>query len=644
MEDELLQYEELACETQTGWWIAYIDKKIFKCSKFISEILGIEKNTFTFDYFINRISPEYRKVITEDLLDYNSEQSEYFRTMYSIDSPKGNIWVAAHTSPKIKLDTGEVIRKGSIRIIDPPQEEKEPLIITKVNDLIQGLNSISKTLKNLLTDKNSDETVNKILAEILKMYKGDRSYVFLFEDNYKYQSCKYEVNKAGVSPEKDRLQKISSESISWWTAKMLNKDSIILDDIMKLPETAQPEFEMLKAQDIQSVMIVPLIGEDEVLGYMGIDIVKRHYNWTKEDYQWLLTMANIISIFMTMRTKQEKLNEEQHKLSDVNKSLKKSEEKMKKVFENIPISAGYYNINGEPLQYNNKCLDIFGLSSVDDAKGYSYRDDPNVLPSLYDAMKNKEFIEYNLEYNFDKVHNLYKTWRTGTTNIYVKATKLHDENGDYSGYLIAFIENGDKMMTFNRIHDFESFFSIISESAKIGYAKINLANNKGYAIKQWYNNVGEDENESLAQVISQYKHFHPDDRKDIFKFYNDVREGKAKTFSREVRVHIPGQPLGKWNWLYKNLVVTRYAPEAGDIEVIGVNYDITELKDTAAELKKARDRAEEMDKLKMAFVANMSHEIRTPLNSIIGFADLLAYSDNNADKKTYINPLAELKR
>lgn len=51
------------------------------------------------------------------------------------------------------------------------------------------------------------------------------------------------------------------------------------------------------------------------------------------------------------------------------------------------------------------------------------------------------------------------------------------------------------------------------------------------------------------------------------------------------------------------------------LEIICVNYDITELKET----EQQREKAEELDRLKSAFLANMSHEIRTPLNAIVGF-------------------------
>lgn len=69
----------------------------------------------------------------------------------------------------------------------------------------------------------------------------------------------------------------------------------------------------------------------------------------------------------------------------------------------------------------------------------------------------------------------------------------------------------------------------------------------------------------------------------------------------------------------------------------GVAVDITDLKNAEAELRKAKEQAEESDRLKTAFLAGISHEIRTPMNGILGFANLLQDSDlSSAEKQEYI--------
>ena len=69
--------------------------------------------------------------------------------------------------------------------------------------------------------------------------------------------------------------------------------------------------------------------------------------------------------------------------------------------------------------------------------------------------------------------------------------------------------------------------------------------------------------------------------------------------------------------------------------IIGVSWDITDLKNTERELIAAKMKAEESDRLKSVFLANMSHEIRTPLNAIVGFSKLIATEESIEEKQQY---------
>jgi len=74
--------------------------------------------------------------------------------------------------------------------------------------------------------------------------------------------------------------------------------------------------------------------------------------------------------------------------------------------------------------------------------------------------------------------------------------------------------------------------------------------------------------------------------------------------------------------------------------ILGMGEDITDYLKAKENLKKAKEKAEESDRLKTAFLTNMSHEVRTPLNAVIGFSDLLA--DPNTDnelKKEFVEQI-----
>ena len=92
---------------------------------------------------------------------------------------------------------------------------------------------------------------------------------------------------------------------------------------------------------------------------------------------------------------------------------------------------------------------------------------------------------------------------------------------------------------------------------------------------------------------------------------------------------------GRTTWIKSHLICREYRPQEQVIDMLGINYDITALKQTEQELIAAKERAEESNKLKTAFLANMSHEIRTPLNAIVGFSQLLTTEEDPEVRKEY---------
>lgn len=58
-------------------------------------------------------------------------------------------------------------------------------------------------------------------------------------------------------------------------------------------------------------------------------------------------------------------------------------------------------------------------------------------------------------------------------------------------------------------------------------------------------------------------------------------------------------------------------------------------------LRKAKERAEESDRMKSAFLSNINHEIRTPLNAIIGFSEILIDEEDEEQRRQYVNIIRE---
>lgn len=109
--------------------------------------------------------------------------------------------------------------------------------------------------------------------------------------------------------------------------------------------------------------------------------------------------------------------------------------------------------------------------------------------------------------------------------------------------------------------------------------------------------------------------------------------GKIALEGGEINTEVYFDFLDKWFSMYV------YSPIKG--EFTSIFTDITERKKSEAELRKAKEKAEESDRLKSAFMANMSHEIRTPMNGILGFAELLKNPKLSGEsQKMYIEAIS----
>ena len=489
-------------------------------------------------------------------------------------------------------------------------------------------NSISHSLSHFLKDESVASGIYEILKDILDFFHAGRAYIFEYEKDYTFQTCTYEVVAEGVLPAVEAFRNIPVTFMPWWTTQVLSQKPILFESLYKLPEMEEGEFRLLEQQGIKALMAVPLVANDTVKGFMGVDLVDRTILWSNEDYQWLGSLANIISICVELRkTQDEAIRERQ--------ALDRSEKLFRNIFANIPAGVEIYDTDGFLVDVNNKNIEIFGIRDKADVIGINLFENPNLSPQLIEQIRDRDIVDFRLDYEFENVEGYYPSGKRNKINLYTKISKLYDSKGNFTGYAFINIDNTERMDALNRICDFENFFLLISDYAKVGYAKSNLLDRKGYAIKQWYKNMGEDENTPLSDIIGVYNKMHPDDRKRILDFLYKARLGEVRDFKGEIRILHPGTEA-QWNWVRTNVVVNQYQPENGVIELISVNYDITELKETEAKLIDAKEKAETADRLKSAFLANMSHEIRTPLNAIVGFSSLLVQGENPEEREQYM--------
>jgi len=164
------------------------------------------------------------------------------------------------------------------------------------------------------------------------------------------------------------------------------------------------------------------------------------------------------------------------------------------------------------------------------------------------------------------------------------------------------------------IKDYERIFNLVANPICITdinaiFLKVNpaLSNLLGY-------DVSEIEGHSMFEFI------HPEDLQSTIDFINEKIIEKPDMM-RFVNRYVKKAGGYLWfSWIVQ--------PVYDELIAFSVAHDITRLKEVEQELLIAKEKAEESDRLKTAFLCNMSHEIRTPMNGIVGFSDILRVSNS----------------
>ena len=136
---------------------------------------------------------------------------------------------------------------------------------------------------------------------------------------------------------------------------------------------------------------------------------------------------------------------------------------------------------------------------------------------------------------------------------------------------------------------------------------------------------------------------HPEDYGNWNKQIKHILDRKSDKLTIQIRIYINN----KYEWWSFNVTYINNPALSTSFTLFGLCMSIQTFKETEENLRIAKDKAEESDKLKSIFLSNMSHEIRTPLNAIVGFSNLLTSDDNfSAEEKsifvTTINEKCEI--
>lgn len=159
----------------------------------------------------------------------------------------------------------------------------------------------------LLDLSDLDLKIDTALRQVGEFAGVDRSYIFLFSEDRLSCSNTHEWCREGIEPQIENLQDIPIEYLPWWMSKLRTFQTIHVPKVSEMPPEANLERESLEAQSIQSLLVIPLLAMNELIGFIGFDSVESEKSWEEEDIFLLNILGSIFGNGFGRKRSQEEL-------------------------------------------------------------------------------------------------------------------------------------------------------------------------------------------------------------------------------------------------------------------------------------------------------------------------------------------------
>jgi signal transduction histidine kinase len=174
-----------------------------------------------------------------------------------------------------------------------------------------------------------DAGLNEALGEIGRFAGVDRSYVFEFSEDLSTESCTHEWCAEGVEPAIHRLQNLPLGHFPWFMARIGRGEVLHVPRVSELPPEAAAERAEFEAERIQSVIMVPLVFEGRVTGYMGFDAVRQAVEWPEDIVKLLRITGEIVFNALHRKRSETALRHQAQALEHANTALARSNEELR---------------------------------------------------------------------------------------------------------------------------------------------------------------------------------------------------------------------------------------------------------------------------------------------------------------------------
>ena len=466
-------------------------------------------------------------------------------------------------------------------------------------------NTLIKVLQIIQSAEDIGAAINEALSEAGKYANVSRSYIFEVCADGKTVNNTYEWCNEGINPEIENLQNVPKEVMQSWFDAFDRDEYICASNISMLP----PEvFDSLDAQGIKSILVLPLTANGLTYGFIGFDECTHYKIWQRNDVELLISLSQIIST-ATRRFLAEK-------------AIKLSQQTMHTVLDNINAAIYVADYETYELLFANKTLEDMMGGSLEGRLCYEALQGKNEpcefcpKPKLLDENNKPTGEIYRWEENNKKLDRWFECsdaaieWVDGRIVHMEYATDITDRRAAEEA-----LRRSEEM--------YRQLMAASPDAITVCNTQGSIIYLSPRANELFLIPTDSDVNESS---FTQY--VHPHDMRRALEMFKSLVGGNQSVHPQLLLMREDGSEF------FGEISSATVTDDDGNpTSVIMVIRDITERKISEMELIRAKEKAEESDKLKSAFLANMSHEIRTPINGINGFLSFIADENLSAKRR-----------
>ncbi|MDD3078985.1 MAG: histidine kinase N-terminal 7TM domain-containing protein [Paludibacter sp.] len=168
------------------------------------------------------------------------------------------------------------------------------------NDLLKDQILFQKLISDISSDfvsatnSNIEQKVNQMLKQMGEFFNVDRSYLLRYTKDTEKETNTHEWCASGISSQKDSIKDVVMNDFPWWKQQVMSKKIIQIYDINELPKEATAEKKDFIRQEIQSIICLPIIFNNDLIGLIGFDSVREKRHWDNEQIALLKVIANTL--------------------------------------------------------------------------------------------------------------------------------------------------------------------------------------------------------------------------------------------------------------------------------------------------------------------------------------------------------------